>query len=113
VFHTIEIKAWIFIILSLIIIISVFGVLAPISRDAGNELGDAETICENTATCIYNTTASATIPCRDTANQSNDCATQDYVPPLGSLFAGTGIVMLIMVTVFLMVIIGGLKIAKR
>ncbi len=94
-------------IVGIVILLSVFASLVPITQSAGDDLGD-ENQCTRTG-CFFNATSNATTSdCTTQAGNSITCATSTGIP-LSTLFAGGGVLFLIvMAGLFLLVLKGQL-----
>ncbi len=90
------------IIISVVVLFTLFSDLVPEAQSAGNEFSDDNKCVE--AGCIVNSTFTNT--CRnDTIPSSTVCPFDVENVPLASIFGGTGvIILLLMVTLFLGII---------
>lgn len=94
-----DVYKWIGLGIGLVVLLAIVAELAPEAREAGDELNDSN-ICNNNG-CFYN---SSTSVCQVNSSNTAGCENANSVP-LGSLFGGSGVVMvLIMAAVFIGII---------
>ena len=97
------ITAGVFVLVILVVLMQLGSTMIPEVASAGDSLNDTAR-CEAVG-CSYN--SSNTPVCQATATNVSACQVQGQTIPLGDLFSGEGIVVLIVVVGLLIAVIGG------
>lgn len=94
------------VLITVLVVLILFASLTPEVQNAGNSMNDSAQ-CIN-AGCFYNTTASATEPCRN-ADASTACTAGQPTIPLNNIFSGTGLVVVLLMVFLLLLLLVAIR----
>ena len=107
--------AVVFVVL-IVLFLSIYAALVPEAQTSGDALGD-EALCGDVG-CFYNASRTGaalgnyTCSANNVSIDENDCATINTIP-LGSLFASTGVVFVVIMAALLIILIGGALVSMK